>query len=42
VPTFARIEVDGDDLVSADVYFADDPEESLTTDGLLERLARAD
>lgn len=40
VPTYARIELDGDAVGSADVYFADGKAgECLSTDGLLQRLA---
>ncbi len=39
-PTFAKIEVAGNQVVSADVYFADgDNDERVTTVGLLKRLA---
>jgi UDP-2,3-diacylglucosamine pyrophosphatase LpxH len=41
VPTFARIEVDGDAIRSADVYFADGgADERVTTEGLRRRLSR--
>jgi UDP-2,3-diacylglucosamine pyrophosphatase LpxH len=39
VPTFARIELDGDVVTSADVYFADAPNEPVTTEGLKRRLS---
>ena len=41
VPTFARMEVDGDSLSSADVYFFNDDgsEEAVTTKGVTARLA---
>jgi hypothetical protein len=39
VPTYARIDVDGDAVAGADVYFADgDGHEALTTAGLMRRL----
>ena len=40
-PTFVKIELDGDTVISADVYFSDqDSTEAVTTQGLLDRLGR--
>lgn len=38
VPTYARIELDGDAVLQADVHFADNAE-AVTTEGLMQRLA---
>jgi hypothetical protein len=39
MPTYARIEVDGDQLLSAQLHFADD-DSLATTEGVWKRLLR--